>query len=706
MDWLYRIFYTVVSMGVLMVALLPIVVAVRFLLRNRGKKYMMWEWKIFYLRSICPIAMSSIFCIVPAWNRKYHILLDSLGLSVEQGGGIMHSWSAVFLGEISVQATFKICSVIWIFGMAGMLVLIFFSQLGLKRYLKETTGLGENIYEVNQIAVPVRTGIFHKKVYLPEGFQTKETAWLLRHFKAYRFYGVKNVLVCLITAIHWFNPAMWLYYYWWKADADMVADDRAVRGETEETRREYAQCILNFRKDGEKGEKRKSFQGAIFFTQIAERNTEKRASRMLYQKTARMSDGLVAVFYFSLTLTFCFLLVPMKTIWQKGISGGTVVESEGEPIFQENNTVVAKVKTVSPEGLDQIVQLEMLSGKEEENYYEGEFILRMYGLAEDEIASCRVRDLFPEMQEGTQRFNKNMALCVHDYNGDGTQELVIGQQAKVPKKIKSSDSSDMLEAYTYAVLNLENKAIPVICGNILAVAPKPQLSESVIFEMPKKIDDIFLVPKAEKMQYYVWDERKSTYQKQKMTKKQLEEYRKGIKNSAEGETQEHTLDNKEKEICILVSTKKDDTQNEAIQSVTLFPRTNAKKFKGIHGYYCDLLWVPDRGDGQEERYAQLIYNGTKSQTFILYDTVNRIVYYKHEDGSEQLASIFQQYQQDDITFQDNGSVTYSLLEKNGDVLTIQFAADAENGIVVQGSFAYDVKKKSVSNFTYSRIEER
>ncbi|HBI63336.1 MAG TPA: hypothetical protein DDY31_19350, partial [Lachnospiraceae bacterium] len=77
------------------------------------------------------------------------------------------------------------------------------------------------------------------------------------------------------------------------------------------------------------------------------------------------------------------------------------------------------------------------------------------------------------------------------------------------------------------------------------------------------------------------------------------------------------------------------------------------------------------------------------------------VYYKHEDGTKQLADVFKQYGED-ITFEENGTVIYSLAVKKGDILRISFAANADKGITVNGSYEYDVLKRTASNLSFNR----
>ena len=92
-------------------------------------------------------------------------------------------------------------------------------------------------------------------------------------------------------------------------------------------------------------------------------------------------------------------------------------------------------------------------------------------------------------------------------------------------------------------------------------------------------------------------------------------------------------------------------------------------------------------DNEENRYAVLTYNGIKSQTFVVFDTKLKEIYYKQEDGNSALSSVFDRYNgnQNDIAFNKDDLVVYTLQEKENDVLKIGFAANAKDNVVVKGS---------------------
>lgn len=714
MDWLFRIFYTVLSLSTMTLVILPVVLLIRLLMKNHEKKYVIWEWRLVYLRSICPIALSSPLCMIPAWNRRFHLFLSEMGLAVEGDRGVMNSWMSIYQENIKTTTAFKICSIMWAAGVIVVLLCALINQKRLHNVLASAKVLGENILESSAIQMPVRIGVLHKKIYVPEGFSPQEISWLLKHMEYHRLDNPKRIVVTLISAIHWFNPAMWLYYYLWNMDEEMALDEKTVYRKNAATVTSYAQGLLNFSKVQEN-------KVVLSMLSVYERNTEKRAYRMMYPKWDTSRSKLLEILLLSVLAIWFFLLVPIQLAWSGGTWGNDVIKTGDVALFgEEDKNVIAKTNTVSPEGLNRVIQLEMISGTENKNGYDGRFEVKMYDSIGNVVDSRKSEDIFSGMDKENYHFSKGMALCVGDYNGDGVQELVLGQKEEMTQdkfnelvaKAENDKDSEATPApgkvtdyqtFSYTLLNIEDKKLETLCESIYVTTKDKKQNESMNFEVPEGGSDLFSVSVADKTVYYVWNADKNTYQQKHLSKKELEAYKTGDKEAlAEGETKEHTLEDSDGETKVLVSTKKDSTGSEAIQSVALSPRNHAEKLDDLQGYYCDLFWTPTT-DNEKERYAMMIYNGTKAQTFVIYDTKRKEVYYQHEDGTDVLKQVFKQYKESQITFKEDSAVIYNVTEKKEDSLKISFAAEADDGISVKGSYEYDVEKKTFSNLVFSRV---
>ena len=770
MDFLYRIFYMVFSLGILMIILLPVVLIFRILVRNCERRYMMWQWKFLFLRSICPFFMSSMLSFLPVWNRRFYVFLGNLGFIIQEQKGVSFGVRDVFTKRIFVTQGFQICSVLWLCGALLFLLYQLYNKFRLTSSFAAAKELGEDIYEVSAIHLPVQTGIFHKTLYLPSEFHASELKWLMRHMEKRGAEPLKRAMIMFICAVHWFNPVMWLYYYLWSGDNEINADERAVYRGNMMKRREYAQSIMNFRRRvyshknaaGVYEEDRISDNFGIYV--VYERDTEKRARRMMYQKWDGAGKRLFARTLVLGVLMCYFLLAPLNKVWAGGTwksDAGTeqTVEKTADSIPVKKRQVIANADALSPEGLTRIIQLELKGGgSKNEDGYDGDFTLVMYDQLKNKLSYLDMNTIFSHSIKSSYHFSSDLILYVADYNGDGKQEVTLGQrvvmtqkefsefmkkeedaeagqtnggaagsaeggqandgaagsaESETPAESKeSAKSAGDYDVYQYSVISMDTNQMTIIGQEIYAVTEKNDKSalpatESISFDKVSGVTGLFSVPFAGRKKYYEWISSEESYQEVDYTEEEIEAKKNGENPSEIGKTGEHTLEDAVGDTAILVSTETDNTSSEAIQSVILSPRKSQKRLEDVKGYYCDLFWAPEIGANTENRYAVLLYNGVSSRTFVIYDVKDRSVYYRQEDGSENLGKIFKQYGEESITFTEGGVVLYNLSEKTNDTLKIDFYAIADGKITVKGSYEYSVKNKMAANLSFSQsIDEQ
>lgn len=725
MDFLYRIFFIVFSLGSLMIILLPVVLIFRILVRNCERRHMMWQWKFLFLRSICPFFISSMLCFRPVWNRRFYIFLGNLGFSMRDKKGVIFGVRDVFTKSIYVTEGFKICSVLWLCGALLFLLYQLYNKFRMTISFAAAKELGEDIYEVSAIHLPVQTGILHKSLFLPLEFHTSELKWLMRHMESRGMEPLKRVILMVILSIHWFNPVMWLYYYLWSKDNEIHADERAVYHGNMMKRREYAQSIMNFRRRvythknaaGIYEEDKISDNFGIYV--VYERDTEKRARRMMYQRWDGMGKRLFAKTLLCGVLMCYFLLAPLNKVWAGGswksdLKTEQTVEKTADTIQIKKRQVIANADAMSPEGLSRILQLEMKGGgTKSDDGYDGDFTLVMYDQLDNKLSYMDMNTIFSHNIKSSYHFSDDLILYVADYNGDGKKEVTLGQKVVMTQKEFSEfmkddkKSVDDYVIYQYSIISLDTNQMVLLGQEIYSVTEKNDKSilpptESVSFDKVEGVNGLFSVQIAETKKYYEWIAADETYEEREYTEEEIEAKKNG-ENSAEiGKTNEHTLEDALGDTAILVTTETDNTSSEAIRSIILSPRKSQKRLEDVKGYYCDLFWAPELSADAKKQYAVLLYNGVKSRTFVIYDVKERSVYYRQEDGAEELGKIFKQYGEEDITFTEGGVVLYNLSEKTGDTLKIDFYAMADGKITVKGSYEYSVKNKMAANLSFSQ----
>lgn len=680
MDLLYRLFYTAFSMGIITCIMTPVILLIRFLLLKAPKKYSVSLWLLLFFRGICPISMSSPICFKRSWNRAFHRLLSQIGLDISGNVGIMRGWSDVFRSDVTANTSYMVCTIIWCVGMVCICLFTLMRQLKLYAGIKNAQHIYGRIYQADGIEAPLIKGIFFLRQYFPSYMKVNDIKYLLQHFEAHnkRKDGLRRFFAFTVVVVQWFNPLIWLSYYFLLADIEMAADDEV------KTSKEYTQELFNL--------KESSFKGRQSLLTFNERNTKTRVYRLMYKASGKRRYAKLSVVVLCLCFIWAFLLRPIQIFWNGGTWGHREQPENDTSIFTQTDkkNVVASATTISPSGLERTIELIMTSGTyDETDGYTGDFAIVLsdnYGVSLDKV---NLDYVFTDVKKGSLHFKNKPVLYMQDYNADGTNELVIGQRAEVSKERWKEISGRQRKRIAnvslneYHMWNIEESSLKRISDAIYDTSNKDYASCQ--FDRPKKTTGQFIVELANKDIYYVWNLEEEKYKQKALT---------------EVERNTHTLQS-DSEVFAKVVTRKDVTGSEIIEQIVLNPGSFSRKMEAITGYFCDIQWVTAT-DGVNYRYAILIYNGLKAQTFTVYDLERQEVYYAHEDGNSMLDTVFKGYNGSSIEFNDGSPAVYTLLKKDGDKLKIGFAASTKDGKAVNGSYIYDTLSKNTSNFSYTQ----
>lgn len=745
-DNLYRCFYVIFTMELAAVLLFPFVLILRLLLQNMPKKYTVWIWRLYFFRIICPIAISSPFSISGKFNRMYHRILDSLGLTIKEKQGVLTSWRSVFLSDIEVSLPYRLCTFVWLIGIVVILTMMYAQQKQIRKEVRRgEEQLDEKIYQ-SAVQVPLMMGVFRPRYYVPKQISAKQLRYLLAHFEAqsYRRSQWWRILGFVILVLHWFDPLLWWAYSLAKKDEEMACDDLALKNlkssklltegyssgeqgaagkqgskkQLQKEKLQYAQNLINLAKEDIK----------IPFTisMIFESNLQKRSVRMLYYQPAVARQSLSAGLLLSIFFFFSFFLRPLQIAWNGG-TWGLGANASGEvrvkDLPERESQVIATCQTVSPNGLKRVLNLIVKNGEKENGIYTGEFALELQGSQGESLYQQSLNPVFRDygITEEDLHFSENIALNVGDYNNDGVQELLIGQQAdwKTDETVRTQEAlfpeeetvpqteetlsperenADLLD-YRYLMMNIGEQSISIISDVIFAAAQKNQ--ESVEASVEEGIDTLFYVPVPGGRNYYVWNQEEQKYSLEKLTQEMLNQYRAVSEGGMEvGVCETHSLSAAGQEV-MEVETVSDTTGSPAIQAIRIGSENKQKQMDKLDGYFCALEWAVEE-DASTGRYAVLTYNGRKAQTFVVYDVEEQTVYYAQEDGNEILARAFQQYNGNKISFAEGGVVLYSLQSHDKDILTVSFAANADGGVTVRGSYRYHMDDGGITDLSFSQ----
>ena len=725
--FLYRFFYTVIAMEAAAVSLFLPLLFLRVVISGLPKKYMVWLWRLYFLRIVCPIQISSTFSIVPPWNRSYHQFLADVGLDIDaQHGGLLRSLSDVWQANIQVTSLYRIMAIGYFAGMLLLVVLLVIRAGKVRSAIRMREKRLEGTLYQSAVELPVMTGLFVNRVFLPETMNVQEAKYTLAHMECRRARrsNLWNAFYVTALLLHWYDPCVWAAVFLVRRDEQMACDECAVDRCSAADKNAYIQGILNIVPQ----EKRVPFTACASF----ETDLERRSQRLLHQGSDRMCYKMTGVILLLLMFFWLFLLRPVQNVWAGGTWNAGSEKLSANKDTRKTNLIISQTDVLSPSGLKQTVSLRHKRNEANGRILANSYELQLADAAGSELAVVDLQKVFREqgIAKDTLYFPEGLKLQTGDYNNDGIQELLLGQQrawdATEQKQIgrllsnktdsKSKTASSMgnenvtptpakqvknLRTYVYVMFQMQETGLQIVSEAVYG--EQAASMQSVKPSQESDVKDLFYMQLSDGKLYYIWDSDATKFLAKKLSSDELNQHRRASQGTEEaGVSKTETLEDADGNECMRVQTTTDTTGSPEIGQIMM--SQNKKKMNEVKGYFCELKWVP-QSDASSGRYAVLIYNGTKAQTFVLYDVDKATELYRQEDGNDILSSIFAKYNDTQIQFKSGAIAVYKLAEQNGSRLTIDFAAEAEDGVDVSGSYVYDMDSEQISNLQYNQSND-
>ena len=143
---------------------------------------------------------------------------------------------------------------IWIFvgeivWLAGMALLIGHSVASLMRLRQKLIGavrLQHNIYLVDHITTPFVFGLISPKIYLPSTLSERERGYIILHEQMHirHFDYIIKILAFFALTIHWFNPFVWVAFFFAGKDMEMTCDESVIKQLGSDICQEYSASLL------------------------------------------------------------------------------------------------------------------------------------------------------------------------------------------------------------------------------------------------------------------------------------------------------------------------------------------------------------------------------------------------------------------------------------------------------------------------------
>lgn len=251
------VFLKLVNLSISASWLILAVLVLRVVLKKAPKWVMPLLWGVVALRLVCLFSIESALSLIPSaetipseivTETREPVLYEQATLDIVTNPTLPSAAEVpVGVSRQQAQVDFNIYSVLWLDGMAALLVHALVSAGKLKRKLATAILLRDNIYESEFVDSPFVFGVVKPNIYLPMHMDEGTAAYVIAHECAHlaRRDHWWKVLGYLVLALHWFNPLVWVAYILFCRDIELACDEKVVRGLDGAARADYSQALLS-----------------------------------------------------------------------------------------------------------------------------------------------------------------------------------------------------------------------------------------------------------------------------------------------------------------------------------------------------------------------------------------------------------------------------------------------------------------------------
>lgn len=251
------VFLKLVNLSISASWLILAVLVLRVVLKKAPKWVMPLLWGVVALRLVCPFSIESVLSLIPSaetipseivTETREPVLYEQATLDIVTNPTLPPAAEVtVGVSRQQAQVDFNIYSVLWLAGMAALLVHALVSAGKLKKKLATAILLRDNIYESEFVDSPFVFGVVKPNIYLPMHMDEGTAAHVIAHERAHlaRRDHWWKVLGYLVLALHWFNPLVWVAYILFCRDIELACDEKVVKGLDGAARADYSQALLS-----------------------------------------------------------------------------------------------------------------------------------------------------------------------------------------------------------------------------------------------------------------------------------------------------------------------------------------------------------------------------------------------------------------------------------------------------------------------------
>ena len=249
------IFIKLLNMSLTAGWLILAVVLFRLLFAKAPKALRVLLWGLVALRLLVPFSFESELSLVPnakpipeqmhtgvtEFNDYFNPIVGEQLPPIGPSGQLAASPE-----QNALAVVIEYAAVLWLVGMAVVLLYACISYLRLRFRLREAVLYRKNVWLCDRIDTPFLLGIFRVRIILPSFLDESEYAPVLAHENAHlrRFDHIWKPLGFALLTVYWFHPLIWLAYILLCRDIELACDEKVIKTMDTEQTKAYTKTLL------------------------------------------------------------------------------------------------------------------------------------------------------------------------------------------------------------------------------------------------------------------------------------------------------------------------------------------------------------------------------------------------------------------------------------------------------------------------------
>lgn len=185
-----------------------------------------------------------------------------------------------------------------------------------------------DVLQSDKVTTPFVCGLFKTRIIIPKTLEfvcDKKLLPILEHeYTHIRYFDIwiKYAMI-IVLSIHWFNPLVWVMFYFVSGDMELVCDAVVTENMDNNERAEYAKLILAFAS--------KNMEGMLMYSNLSQRNLQKRIYAIMKPDINKNKN------FFSYSVFSAYITLFLVTFFISTFPGIKGIKAAGKDV--DNNMI-------------------------------------------------------------------------------------------------------------------------------------------------------------------------------------------------------------------------------------------------------------------------------------------------------------------------------------------------------------------------------